>query len=309
MRKVFTASRILALWSSTCVSRAPAGSVRRTCSAAARIALPKPSPSALGRIDTARMTADRPSWRTTASGGSAKPRATIANVVHLAVQPDGRLHRGLYAARRGNRLTLRQCLGQATGRQAHAGEPPRIDIDEQPLRQFADDLGLARSGYAQHRIARLLRQPDQPGIVRAGQGKDVTIDVGIVLTRRQRRAGRQRGLDVLQLVPDLLPDILDLSGRGGVLQLDGDDAGSVEAIGLEIVEIVDPAQRALDRIGDLRLHLRRARAVPAGGHDHFLQREAGIFVAPQRQELRRARDEEQRDQETHQGGVPDRPAG
>ena len=106
-----------------------------------------------------------------------------------------------------------------------------------------------------------------------------------------------------------MPDILDLSGRGCVLQLDGDDAGSVKAIGLEIVEIVDPAQRALDRIGDLRLYLRRTRAVPAGGHDHFLQREAGIFVAPQRQELRRARDEEQRDQETHQGGVSDRPAG
>ncbi len=88
MRKVFTASRILALWSSTCVSRAPAGSVRRTCSAAARIALPKPSPSALGRIDTARMTADRPSWRTTASGGSAKPRATVA-ISPKRIAPDG----------------------------------------------------------------------------------------------------------------------------------------------------------------------------------------------------------------------------
>ena len=139
----------------------------------------------LGRIGKAPR--DRRHITQTHRAGRRRDRRAfqIANIVHLAVQPDGRLHRTLYAARRGDRLTLRQCLGQATGRQAHAGEPPRVDIDEQPLRQFADDLGLARSGYAQHRIARLLRQPDQPGIVRAGQGKDVTIDVGIVLTRRQ----------------------------------------------------------------------------------------------------------------------------
>src|SRR5581483_7103436 len=83
------------------------------------------------------------------------------------------------------------------------------------------------------------------------------------------------------LLADLVPDLRQLLGIGGVEDVDVDDRDAWLGIALQIVEMRRLLELALDAVGDLLHHVEGRRARPVRLHDHCIDREGRVFLPPQ----------------------------
>ena len=224
------------------------------------------------------------------------------DLLRLGVDGTGRDHDVLRLQRRRQRGGGETVAGQLGGRE--------LNIDALGL--GADQVHLGDIRHLQQPRADILDIVAQLAIGESVRGKAIDDAVGVaelVVGDRADHPRRQRQLDVLHLLANLVPGVRHLLRPGRSLQIHEDRRLARPGVALQVVEVRRFLQLALDPLGDLKQRIVQRRARPLRLHHHRLDGEGGVLVAPQSQVGGDAEDNERRHQEVYNGTVRDRPGG
>jgi hypothetical protein len=133
------------------------------------------------------------------------------------------IRRGVHRAPGGHRILPGDAVEDLLRRDAERRQLGVVQLDEDLLRPFADDVDLVHVGNAQQLLADVFGARLECGEAQAvrTQHVDRRIDIAVlVIEIRSDDAGRQVALDVADLLADLVPDVLHLGGRRPVDQVD-----------------------------------------------------------------------------------------
>ncbi len=220
--------------------------------------------------------------------------------------------RSIHRSAGDNGVLLGDAVEDLLGAEAEGGKLGVAELDEDLLGPLADDVDLVDVGHPQQALADVLGLGFQLGERETvgAQHIERRVDVAVfVVEVRAGDAGRQVAPDVAHLLANLVPQLLDLGGRGLVGEKDPDEGDARLGIAFDPVEKRQLLELLLDLVGDLRLHLGRGRARPGDVHDHRLDREGRVFGAAQVEVGIEARCTDDEDHEQDKRLVRDRPFG
>ena len=111
-----------------------------------------------------------------------------------------------------------------------------------------------------------------------GNGQDEAVhEVEVVGDVGLTDAWRELGELVPNLLADVVPDLGELVAPVPLMGIDLDDRQSRIGMGIGVAQLGHLLDRLLDAVGDLQLHLLRARTRIGGDDDRFLDGENGIL--------------------------------
>ena len=208
-------------------------------------------------------------------------------------------------------VLARHAVEDGLGRDAERRQLAVAELDEDALVALADDIDLGDTLRAQETLAHylgiVLELSD--GNVRARQHVDGGIDVAVlVVEERALYALRQRRAAVVELLPHLVPGVIDVLLPRPVLELHLDDADAGPRIGPDEVEELELLQPFFELVGDLVLHLLSGGTGPCCRDDHGLDGERGVLGAAEIEVAHDPRHGEHDDEEQDHCGMRDRPS-
>jgi hypothetical protein len=174
----------------------------------------------------------------------------------------------------------------------------------------AEDVGLADVGHAQQGAPDVLDVIVQLGERIAVGGECVNDServAELVVDERSLHAGRQRVLDVGNLLAGLVPRVGNGLGRSVVLQDQEDQRLARLRVAAREVEPGRLLQLLLESLGDLLLYLFRRRTRPQRAHHHDLERELRVLTLPEPHVGVRAGSEQRQDEVQDQRLMLERP--
>jgi hypothetical protein len=193
------------------------------------------------------------------------------------------LESGLNDAGRRDRVLLLQTRDDVVTTDTQPGQLMSVEFEIEFLVLGSDQLRLRCILYGQYLCANsfdivtqlAVREPF--GRERVNDAKDVA---KLVVEARSENALWQCPLYVGDFLADLIPDVRDRLFRRTVEDVDVDRRDPGLGFALQIVERWRFLQFLLDPIGDLQHRIVDRRARPIGPHDHRLDRERRVFLAP-----------------------------
>src|SRR4029077_7066866 len=112
---------------------------------------------------------------------------------------------------------------------------------------------------------------------------------------------------IADALADMIPDVRNLPGAGVVLEIDEDRGYAGACKTAQKIELCSSLQCALEPLGDLLEHVVDTGAGPRGLHDHRLDDERRVFVAPESNKGEKSREHRDDHQVDGQRSVLERP--
>ena len=174
------------------------------------------------------------------------------------------------------------------------------DLDLADVRR-AQELGASGLGE----VARLARRE---AIV--GDAVDDAEDVAeLVVEEGPDHPLRQGGLDVADLLADLIPDVREVALGCGLLQIDEDGRLAGLRVALEVIKMRSFLELLFEPVRHLLQGVERGRARPGDLDDHGLHGEVGVLLASEPLVGAEAADGAEQHEEDDDRLVVDRPFG
>ena len=209
-----------------------------------------------------------------------------------------------------DRVLRAQLLQHTVEIQPHLREALLRNLDPDLLVLHAELVDLGNILHAQQLLARLVGEVLELGvaIAIAVQRVDHAEHVAeVIVEERPLDIAGQGVAHVADLLAHRVPDVGDLRGLGGVLDLEDDLRLARFGIAADLVRIRHFLQRAFDLVGDLLGHLLRGRAGPVGAHHHRAERERRVFVLAELEIGGKAQQHQHHHQVARERGVFERP--
>ena len=216
---------------------------------------------------------------------------------------DARRHDGVLGLQRAEHgLPVDAERGHLAGRE--------LQVDDLVL--SADQVDLADIRDGEHLCPHVLDIVAQ--LARAqpvgSEGVDVAGDVPeMIVEQRPLEPLRELVADVVDHVAHLVPDARDVAGPGGLLEVDKDGGLAGGRHAFRVVERVELLELLLDAIGDLAGRVGDRGARPSHLHDHRLDREGRVLLAPEAEIGHHPGDDGHQHEVEDERLVPQRPFG
>ena len=211
-----------------------------------------------------------------------------------------------------DRILLRDRREHVVEVELEVGELLRREVEIDLLVLVAEDLDLADVLRAQElgasRLGEVARLARREAVI--GDAVDDAEDVAeLVIEERSDHTFRQGGLNVADLLADLVPDVRQVALRGRFLQVHEDRGLAGLRVALDVVETRGFLELLFESVRHLLQGVERGRARPGDLDDHGLHREVGVLLPAEPLVCADAGDGAEQHEEDDDRLVVDRPFG